>query len=55
MNFDEFALTVETKLGYRPTKIKGISNIARIMEGVIFLAGPNLERFDGNRPYAFCS
>jgi Cdc6-like AAA superfamily ATPase len=55
MTFDQFVRDVEQNKGVRTTKIQGISNIARPMEGAVFLGGPNLQNLDGSRPYAFCS
>jgi 5-methylcytosine-specific restriction enzyme B len=55
MNFDKFVELVSSKIDIRINQIKGISNIARVMDGFIFLGGPNLDRFDGTRGYAFCS
>ena len=54
MNFAEFNELIKNKIGIRPSQIKGISNVARIMDGCVFMGGPNLEGFTGN-PYALTS
>ncbi len=55
MTFEQFEERVEQIIGTRTTSILGISNIARMMDGLIFLGGPNLQRYDGTRRYSFCS
>ncbi len=55
MTFDQFVEEASSKVGYNPTKIQGVSNIARSMEGCVFLGGPNLQNLDGTKPYGFCS
>src|SRR4051794_28918487 len=55
MTFEEFVFEVNSRIGFKFLSQGGASNIARPMDGYIFLGGPNIRSKDGTKPYEFHS